>query len=101
MLRFAPRYGIVSPALVRASRMVLRLALNDNAPDFDAARANQSAALDDARVQAALRLFAVNMSSFAFGMILIAAGVVAYLINHALKPSGWGAVPNEKAESAA
>jgi amino acid transporter len=42
-----------------------------------------------------------NMSSFAFGMILIAAGVVAYLINHALKPSGWAAVPNEKAESAA
>ena len=42
-----------------------------------------------------------NMSSFAFGMILIGAGVVAYLINHALKPSGWAAVPNEKAESAA
>ena len=30
-----------------------------------------------------------NMSSFAFAMILIAAGVVAYLINHALKPAGW------------
>ena len=30
-----------------------------------------------------------NMSSFAFGMILIAAGIVAYLINHALKPEGW------------
>jgi hypothetical protein len=29
------------------------------------------------------------MSSFAFAMILIAAGVVAYLINHALKPAGW------------
>jgi amino acid transporter len=41
-----------------------------------------------------------NMSSFAFGMILIGAGVVAYFINHALKPSGW-TVPNDKAESAA
>jgi amino acid transporter len=30
-----------------------------------------------------------NMSSFAFAMILIAAGVVAYLVNHALKPAGW------------
>ena len=27
-----------------------------------------------------------NMSSFAFGMILIAAGFVAYFVNHALKP---------------
>jgi amino acid transporter len=30
-----------------------------------------------------------NMSSFAFGMILIAAGFVAYAVNHALKPAGW------------
>ncbi len=30
-----------------------------------------------------------NMSSFWFGMILIASGFVAYAINHALKPSGW------------
>jgi hypothetical protein len=29
------------------------------------------------------------MSSFAFGMILIAAGVVVYFINLALKPAGW------------
>ena len=36
-----------------------------------------------------------NMSSFAFGMILIAAGIVAYLINHALKPEGW-AIRHEK-----
>jgi amino acid transporter len=36
-----------------------------------------------------------NMSSFAFGMILIAAGIVAYLINHALKPEGW-AIHHEK-----
>ncbi len=31
----------------------------------------------------------LGMSSFAFGMLLIAAGVVAYLLNHALKPEGW------------
>ena len=42
-----------------------------------------------------------NMSSFAFGMILIAAGFVVYFINHALKPAGWAAAPNEKAQSAA
>jgi len=36
-----------------------------------------------------------NMSSFAFGMILIAAGFVAYLINRALKPAGWS-VPSTK-----
>jgi amino acid transporter len=36
-----------------------------------------------------------NMSSFAFGMILIAAGIVAYLINRALKPEGW-AIHQEK-----
>ena len=32
-----------------------------------------------------------GMSSFAFGMILIGAGVVAYMLNHALKPEGWAA----------
>jgi amino acid transporter len=31
----------------------------------------------------------LGMSSFAFGMILIAAGVVAYFVSHALKPQGW------------
>jgi amino acid transporter len=41
-----------------------------------------------------------NMSSFAFAMILIAAGVVAYLINHALKPAGW-APARQKPEPAA
>jgi amino acid transporter len=41
-----------------------------------------------------------NMSSFAFGMILIAAGVVAYAVNHALKPHGW-APAEQKAEPAA
>ena len=41
-----------------------------------------------------------NMSSFAFAMILIAVGVVAYLINHALKPAGW-APAEQKPEPAA
>ncbi|MFZ0418572.1 MAG: APC family permease, partial [Candidatus Sulfotelmatobacter sp.] len=41
-----------------------------------------------------------NMSSFAFGMILIAAGVVAYVLNHLLKPQGW-APAERKAEPAA
>jgi len=40
----------------------------------------------------------LGMSSFAFGMILIAAGVVAYFLNHALKPEGWAA---EKPQPAA
>jgi amino acid transporter len=42
-----------------------------------------------------------NMSSFAFGMMLIAAGVVVYLINHTLKPSGWAAPQQEKPQPAA
>jgi amino acid transporter len=33
----------------------------------------------------------LGMSSLWFGLILIGAGVVAYLINHALKPAGWAA----------
>jgi amino acid transporter len=33
----------------------------------------------------------LGMSSFAFGMILIGAGVVAYLVNTLLKPAGWAA----------
>jgi len=41
------------------------------------------------------------MSSFAFGMILIAAGFVVYFINHALKPAGWSPTPSQKATSAA
>jgi amino acid transporter len=32
-----------------------------------------------------------GMSSFAFGMILIGAGVVAYFVNTAVKPQGWSA----------
>ncbi len=42
----------------------------------------------------------LGMSSFAFGMILIAAGVVAYAVNHLLKPQGW-AVTREKVQPAA
>jgi len=42
-----------------------------------------------------------NMSSFAFGMILIAAGFVAYFVNHALKPQGWAVASQPKAEPAA
>jgi amino acid transporter len=43
----------------------------------------------------------LGMSSFAFGMILIAAGFVAYALNHALKPSGWAAPPKHKPQPAA
>jgi len=39
-----------------------------------------------------------NMSSFTFGMILIAAGFVAYFVNHALKPAGWTAGQEDKAQ---
>ena len=42
----------------------------------------------------------LGMSSFAFGMILIAAGFVAYALNHALKPAGWSA-PKHKPQPAA
>jgi len=42
-----------------------------------------------------------NMSSFAFGMLLIAAGFVVYFINHALKPAGWTAPVQQKPEPAA
>jgi amino acid transporter len=41
-----------------------------------------------------------NMSSFEFGMILIAAGFVAYAVNHLLKPHGW-APAEQKPEPAA
>jgi len=37
----------------------------------------------------------LGMSSFAFGMILIAAGVVAYLLNITLKPQGWAPTQKE------
>jgi amino acid transporter len=41
----------------------------------------------------------LGMSSFAFGVILIAAGVVAYVVNHVLKPTGW-TVRDEKTAAA-
>jgi hypothetical protein len=34
-------------------------------------------------------------------MILIAAGFLVYFINHALKPAGWTARPEEKPQPAA
>jgi amino acid transporter len=40
-----------------------------------------------------------GMSSFAFGLLLIGAGVLAYLVNHAVKPEGWTARA-EKAQTA-
>jgi amino acid transporter len=43
----------------------------------------------------------LGMSSFAFGMILIAVGVVAYAVNHLLKPSGWTAPAQGKPQPAA
>jgi amino acid transporter len=43
----------------------------------------------------------LGMSSFAFGMILIAAGFIAYALNHALKPAGWAAPPKPKPQAAA
>jgi amino acid transporter len=41
----------------------------------------------------------LGMSSFAFGMILIAAGVVVYFVKQALKPQGWA--PSEEKPQAA
>jgi amino acid transporter len=37
-----------------------------------------------------------GMSSFAFGMILMGAGVVAYGLNHLLRPEGWTPATAEK-----
>jgi amino acid transporter len=37
----------------------------------------------------------LGMSSFAFGVLLIAAGVVAYFLNLAVKPQGWAAAPKK------
>ena len=43
-----------------------------------------------------------NMSSLEFGMILIAAGFVAYAVNHLLRPQGWASVRSaEKPQPAA
>ncbi len=43
----------------------------------------------------------MGMSSLAFGMLLIAAGVLAYFLNHAVKPQGWTASTPEKPEALA
>jgi amino acid transporter len=43
----------------------------------------------------------LGMSSFAFGMILVAAGFVAYALNHALKPDGWAPPARPKPQPAA
>src|SRR6202167_5892033 len=37
----------------------------------------------------------LGMSSFAFGMLLIAAGVLAYFLTHAVRPQGWTAAPKK------
>ena len=43
----------------------------------------------------------LGMSSFAFGMILVGTGVVAYFVNHALKPEGWTQPAKERPQAAA
>jgi amino acid transporter len=43
----------------------------------------------------------LGMSSFAFGMLLIGAGVVAYAINRTLKPQGWASSAEENPQPAA
>jgi amino acid transporter len=43
----------------------------------------------------------LGMSSFAFGMILIAAGFLAYALNHALKPAGWAETAKHKPQATA
>jgi amino acid transporter len=43
----------------------------------------------------------LGMSSFAFGMLLIAAGVLAYFLNHAVKPQGWTATTPKEPEAIA
>ncbi|HEV2715059.1 MAG TPA: amino acid permease, partial [Terriglobales bacterium] len=38
----------------------------------------------------------LGMSSLAFGIVLVSAGVVAYLLNHVLKPAGWAPAKSEQ-----
>ena len=38
----------------------------------------------------------LGMSSLAFGMILVSAGVLAYLLNHVLMPAGWARAETER-----
>jgi uncharacterized membrane protein len=37
----------------------------------------------------------LGMSAFTFGVLLIAAGVVAYFVNVTLRPAGWNATPGK------
>lgn len=55
MLRFAPRYGIISPCLARPIRGRHLRAVNDNAETWNGSAGHQGAALDSA-----LRLFAAH-----------------------------------------
>ena len=41
----------------------------------------------------------MGISAFAFGMLLIGAGVVAYSLNGMLKPAGWGTAPETRTGS--
>jgi hypothetical protein len=77
MLRFVPRYGIVSPALIRPSRLRQRFAVNDNAIVAGTTPPRKPAAIADARVQAALRLFAAHGLSAAERARLAAANANA------------------------
>jgi hypothetical protein len=40
----------------------------------------------------------LGMSSFAFGVLLIVAGFVAYSVNALLKPQGWGSAVDESVQ---
>jgi hypothetical protein len=40
----------------------------------------------------------LGMSSLLFGVIVIAAGVIAYLVNRTLKPAGWSVAAAPKPE---
>jgi len=40
----------------------------------------------------------LGMSSFAFGILLIVAGFVAYAVNLLLKPQGWGSVVEDSVQ---
>jgi hypothetical protein len=38
----------------------------------------------------------LGMSAFAFGIILVGAGVIAYMIKMAIRPEGWAGIVDEK-----
>jgi len=37
----------------------------------------------------------LGMSSFAFGLLVLGAGVIVYLLNRSLRPTGWATVPQK------